>query len=368
MTAPGTPDPNPESTDPTSGGEPSVRTEYASPRPEQPASGHRPLPTSTEPAPAGLGLHHDAERSLQVTVDGREIVRYVYRPWDVQLESPRPFFHPLRTLGGDLVSLFRPHDHVWHRGIAWSLPHVGEDNFWGGPTYVTGSGYQQLDNDGSMDHEGFARAELTRGTAVVEEALRWHTQQGVPRIAEHRRFAVGLAPEVDAWALAFESTMTNLGADAVAFGSPTTKGRENAGYGGFFWRGPRSFTGGRIELPGTTGADELMGERAPWAAFVGQHDDHGRWSTLTFVDDESNAAATGAGGPTRWFLRSDPFAAVCPAPFFSTEVDLDPGAALTLRYAVVIADGDRGQDGCARLAEAGVRALASLTSDEGGQR
>ncbi len=42
-------------------------------------------------------------------------------------------------LAGDTVPLFRPHDHVWHKGIAWSLPHVGEHNFWGGPTYVHGA-------------------------------------------------------------------------------------------------------------------------------------------------------------------------------------------------------------------------------------
>ena len=50
------------------------------------------------------------------------------------------------------MSLFRPHDHVWHKGIAWSLPHVGEHNFWGGPTYVHGSSYVQLDNNGSAVH------------------------------------------------------------------------------------------------------------------------------------------------------------------------------------------------------------------------
>ena len=70
----------------------------------------------------------------------------------MQLESPRPYLHPVRTRGGDLVTAFRPHDHVWHKGIAWSLPVVGEHNFWGGPTYVHGQGYVQLENDGSMDH------------------------------------------------------------------------------------------------------------------------------------------------------------------------------------------------------------------------
>ena len=38
--------------------------------------------------------------------------------------------------------------------------------------------------------------------------------------------------------------------------------------------------------------------------------------------------------------RSTPFACLCPAPFFDTEVALEPGDAVALRYAVVIADGE----------------------------
>src|ERR1035438_6711143 len=44
-----------------------------------------------------------------------ELLRYVYAPGEEQVESPRPFFHPVRTLRGELASLYRPHDHVWHR-------------------------------------------------------------------------------------------------------------------------------------------------------------------------------------------------------------------------------------------------------------
>jgi hypothetical protein len=100
------------------------------------------------------------------------------------------------------------------------------------------------------------------------------------------------------------------------------------------WRGPRSFTGGEVILPTKRGGDELMGERAPWLAFVGRHDGHGRASTLVFVD-----APTNPGHPTRWFVRATPFACACPAPFFSAEVPVAPGGTLTLSYAVIIADG-----------------------------
>ncbi|GAA3744017.1 DUF6807 domain-containing protein [Salinactinospora qingdaonensis] len=311
--------------------------------------------SGTEPAPTGLGLLHEADRSLRITANGRELARYVYRPWDVQLESPRPYFHPLRTLAGDPVSLYRPHDHVWHKGIAWSLPNVDTENFWGGVTYRRGVGYAQYDNNGSMDHTGFDKLALDEGVLRVTERLRWHTQDQAAWFAERRRFAVTLLPALQAWVLVFETAMTNTRGQSITIGSPTTEGRVNAGYGGLFWRGPRSFTGGHIHTPGVTGGDELMGTRAPWMAFTGQHDDHGRHSTLAFVDAPDNDER-----PTRWFARSEPFACVCPAPFFDEEIEVGAGETLTRRYAVVIADGQWELDGAEKLAAAGSEALPLL--------
>jgi methane monooxygenase PmoA-like len=273
-----------------------------------------------------MGLTRDTA-SLRFAEGEVELARYVFAPADARLESPRPYFHPLRTLAGDVVSLYRPHDHVWHKGIAWSLPNVrdaaGTANFWGGPTYLRGRGYEQLPNNGTTRHLSFESAP----PAAVTESLAWDTEQGERWCTESRElnFSVGSA----AWTLGFATTFTNVSGRELVFGSPTTEGRENAGYGGLFWRGPRSFTGGSVLVPGRSGGDELMGVRAPWLAFRGQHDGSGRFSTLVFVADSQ----------PQWFVRSTPFAAVCPAPFFDTEVPLAPDASMSFRYAVVIADG-----------------------------
>lgn len=319
----------------------------------------------TEPAPAGLGLVHEHGRSLRIYAGEQELTRYVYQPWDPQLESPRPYFHPLRTLRGDLVSLYRPHDHVWHKGVAWSVANIGggraveqpeQHNFWGGPTYLRGRGYQQLANDGAMRHREFVHLSATREKADVAHWLDWVTEDGRTWADELRRCTVVL--EESAWALTFSTRITNVSDHHLSLGSPTTQGRENAGYGGLFWRGPRSFTGGTVYVPGRSGGDELMGTRAPWLAFAGVHDEHSRASTLVFVDDAANP-----GHPTQWFVRSQMYACVCPAPFFSTETEIAPGADIVLRYAVVLADGDQGSDGAERLAGLGRAALADA---EGG--
>ena len=314
---------------------------------------------STEPVPAGLTLVHEHDRALAVGFRGRPLLRYVYRPWDVRLESPRPYFHPLYTLGGDPVSLYRPHDHVWHKGIALSLPNVGPANFWGGPTYTRGHGYRQLPNNGAMRHARFFA--LVAGTDAVRVAHRldWVTEPGETWFEEVRSFAVAVHGAENAWTLVFGTRFVNVGETPIVIGSPTTEGRENAGYGGLFWRGPRSFTGGEVYVPDATGGDELMGVRAPWLGFAGRHDEHGRESTLVFVDAPDNP-----DHPTRWFVRSTPFAAVCPAPFFDREVPVDPGEAVALRYAVTVADGGRGRDGAAALAGTGLATLDKLSVDD----
>jgi hypothetical protein len=272
------------------------------------------------------------------------VFHYVYLPDDPQLESPRPYFHPVRTLAGDVVTIFRPHDHVWHRGIALSLPHVGKENFWGGPTFRNGA-YVQLPNDGAMLHERFDDVLENDNVVRFDERLRWVTESGEQPITERRRVAATVWPSDVAWLLAFETTLTNEAGADIVIGSPTTEGRPDAGYGGLFWRGPRSFTGGRVVTHDATGGDELMGVRAPWLAFAGQHDDRGGASTLVFRDATRNFSY-----PTQWFVRSTPFAGVCPAPFFDKEYTLTAGASLTLRYDIIIADGEAGPVRCAVLA------------------
>jgi hypothetical protein len=292
-----------------------------------------------------LGLVHEHGRALRISYRDTELLRYVYQPWDAQLESPRPYFHPVRTLGGDLVTLYRPHDHVWHKGIAWSLPNVGPANFWGGPTFLRDGGYQQLANNGAMRHGEFERISCDDREVSVTQRLDWVTEQGEIWFAERRGFTVEVDVSAGAWTLGFATSFSNVSGTQIAIGSPTTEGRPNAGYGGLFWRGPRSFTGGLVCAPDAVGGDELMGIRAPWLGFCGRHDEHGRTSTLVFVDQADNP-----GSPPQWFVRSQPFACVCPAPFFSEEIPVAPGDELTLRYAVVIADSAREPDEIAHLA------------------
>lgn len=296
------------------------------------------------------------------------LATYVYAPHTAPLESPKPYLHPLRTLAGREVTLFRPHDHVWHKGIAWALPNVGELNFWGGPTYMHGRGYVQLDNNGRAEHASFDRAEVAASDgavggdlADVVESLDWSAPDGAPVIAERRRLRAALGD--DCWMLVVDIAMTNVSAAPLAFGSPTTKGRENAGYGGLFWRGPRSFTDGVVRSAHGDGGDELRGSRHAWLGFTGRFDEVDAAATVVIVDDHDNPRH-----PPQWFARSEQFACLNPAPFFSDEFELPEGETVRFRYAVVIADGHEHPGGAAQLADQARRLLDAVRTTAEGAR
>lgn len=291
-----------------------------------------------------LTLTRIDESSIVVSDGDVELLRCVIAPDSPQLESPKPYLHPIRTRAGHVVSLFRPWDHVWHKGIAWSLPVVDDENFWGGPTYVHGEGYVQLSNDGTQAHLRTTTAEVADGVATFAHELEWTSECGRRMFVEGRTMT---ARVVDAatWALTFETTMTNVTDTKIKIGSPTTKGRENAGYGGLFWRGPRSFTEGRlVTADGTGSGSDVRGQRHEWMGFEGRHDVVDATSLIVMVD-----AATNPHHPPQWFARSEEFAALNPAPFFSEEVHVPAGESVAFRYAIGIADADA--DAAARIAE-----------------
>ena len=264
-----------------------------------------------------------------------ELFRYVYRPRMAPLESPKPYFHPIRTLAGNVVTIYRPYDHVWHKGLQMTFAVLSGQNFWGGPTYVHGKGYVQLPNNGSMEHRAWKRLDSGPDRLDLLEELTWASAEGQPWIAEERAITLdGFDPERGFWTLGFRLHFTNVRDTPLVVGSPTTEGRPNAGYGGLFWRGPRSFFRGPIVAPeGQEGAG-MMGRAAPWLAYTGRHDETADTSTLVFVDQPDSFRF-----PTRWFVRDDPFAAASFAVTFDDEHTLAPGASLDLHHRIVFANG-----------------------------
>ncbi|MFJ9535670.1 PmoA family protein [Streptomyces sp. NPDC101225] len=278
--------------------------------------------------------------------DGTEILRYVYRPDPDAFESRKPYAHPVRTLGGRTVTGYRPSDHRWHKGLQMTASHLSGQNFWGGNSYVHGEGYLRLPGRvGSMRHDGFPEFTVEDDRLAFTEALTWVENGGAAWAREVRRIAVhSVDEEAGAWALDWSIDLTNLRDLPLVFGSPTTHGRELAGYTGLQWRGPRDFTGGTAfgpDIDGGAGADagKLMGTQGPWLAFSTEHDDVDAHSTLVFAHAPENLDASAAIHASHWFVRSEPIPTVAFSWAFFEEFELAPGASFGYRYRVVVADG-----------------------------
>ncbi len=279
-------------------------------------------------------LIHTLHDSIELRYQDQPLFTYVYVPGTPASESPRPYFHPLRTLAGNKVSLFRPHDHPWHTGLSMTMAYLSGENFWGGPSYTREAGYQQLDNIGRIQHTDWQEIACADDARCVER-LQWMTHDGALWIDEERRIAVGeINAETGYWRLDLAFRLVNSAGRALVFGSPTTEGRPKAGYGGLFWRGPRSFLHGQILGAGDLEGPEMMGRQSPWLAFSGWHDGNGAQSTLIFIDQPQNPRY-----PNKWFVRSDPYACVSCSFMFDEYYTLQPGQALALAYRVVIASG-----------------------------
>lgn len=277
---------------------------------------------------------------LVVSLDGVPVLTYVYRPDVAQLESPRPYFHPLATLGGETVTQTRPADHPWHHGLSLALPNVvtaaGAQNFWGGPTFVRGEGYVQLPNNGTVAHRGFTALVAGEHGVEIEEMLQWTSSTGALVFTEKRRLTIGAADH--AWSLLFETVLRNASGDALSIGSPGTEGRADAGYGGLFWRGPASMEHGAVF--GSHG--ETMGSRGDWMAYSGPA------ATVVMTDRAGNPRH-----PTPFFVRTDDYAGLNPAPFFSEPLDVAAGEKIRFGYTVTIADGPSDRARATALAASG---------------
>ncbi|GIF66774.1 oxidoreductase [Asanoa ishikariensis] len=277
----------------------------------------------------------------ELTVDGVAVASYVVRPGVDLIQGPRPYLHPVRTLGGTAVTDFAPDDHIWHLGVSVAMQDVGGANLWGGRTYVRDRGYTWLDDHGEIVHTGWLPTDNgvrnsmkwrdqggsvppTGGEVPAGQSLgntmEWRDKDGAVLLTEKRRLSAKKAPH--GWELAIDFTLS--AARPVSLGSPATNGRpDGAGYGGFFWRAAPGETHTFTE--DADSEEQVNGSAAPWLALTGP----GPY-TLVF---------RGLDGDDRWFVRTGIYPGVCAALAFDHPLLVTPEAPLSRRITVLVADG-----------------------------
>ncbi|BCB87991.1 DUF6807 domain-containing protein [Phytohabitans suffuscus] len=271
---------------------------------------------------------------VDLQVAGRVVAEYVVKPDVDPRHGPRPYLHPVRTLGGTAVTDVLPEDHRWHLGVSVAVQDVDGTNLWGGRTYVRDAGYTWLDDHGRIVHDGWLAGPERAGLA---ERLLWQDPAGETLLVEERTLAASPAPH--GWTLDFAFTLTAppgsvppgsvppgsavSGSAGVRLGSPATNGRPGgAGYGGFFWRLPPGVP--EVFTSTVEGEEKCNGSADPWLAV------RGAGYTLVF---------SGLAGDDRWFVRAAGYPGVCAALAWERPLTIPAGGSLSRRYQVLVADG-----------------------------
>jgi predicted dehydrogenase len=264
---------------------------------------------------------------VRVRLTGTEVAVYTDGRGTIPTSSPRPVLHPVRTLAGVVVTARHPADHDWHNGAGMAIPNVNGTNFWGGRTYIHGQGYVLLDNHGQIVGDP---PEL-RGDAFTQR-LRWIDRTGSVQLREVRSVAWS-AIDSNTWRLTFESSLRSDTGATLA--SPGSKGREDGGYGGFFWRFP-ACDDVEVMTASARGEVEVQHSLAPW---VGWRADFaagpGISGPATLVVAAPDAAV--AGEP--WFVRVREYPGLGSALAWDRPASIPPGAVLRRRFDVAVADG-----------------------------
>jgi methane monooxygenase PmoA-like len=263
------------------------------------------------------------DATAELRLDDRTVAEYAWRPDLPTGLSPRPFLHPVRTLGGRTVSELMPASHRHHLGVSVAVPEVDGANFWGGRTFLPGHGPAWLDNQGSQEHVRWVR----RTDIELVQALHWVAIDGEVLLTERREIA---AHPVDdrAWALSFGFTLTNAADRTLPIRSPAAHGRTGAGFGGFFWRAPFDKSHCRLASAEGAGLEAAHGRRSPWLSVTGAG-----W-TLVFI------GATDRTRDDRWFVRNRDYLGIGSALSWAQPLVLEPGDTLSRRIVTVVADGE----------------------------
>jgi len=263
-----------------------------------------------------MNLNHSIGQSIELRSPQFEqpLWRYTYGG------KPKPFFHPLCTPAGFCVSLFEPHDHVWHRGLWFAIKFVNGDNFW---EERSGYGTQRPLLPPAITH-------FAGGSIELSHDLSWDRPNDAGAAFTEARRIVYRPLNDGAYALDWDIQLTAQ-ADLLLDRTPfTTWG----GYGGLVIRGNRNWQQTRILFSDGSTSDRPVGLNARWGDLSGLFDGGPHCEGgIALFDHPKNPRH-----PTPWYGGTGSGHYLNAAFLFHEPMTLAEGDMLHLRYRVLIHD------------------------------
>ena len=240
----------------------------------------------------------------------------------------KPYFHPLATPGGIVLTDLRPSDHPWHRGLWWSWKYINGPNYWEeDPETARSEASTELTAARLEPHDG--------GSATLSFDLNYRPWQASPVLTERRIIQIS-SPTNGSYELLWSSTFTPR-IDAYLERTPPPDEPHGVAWGGYaglsLRLNPKTRGWTFSNAQGLSGVAALHGHPSAWVKFSAG----AGHPAITVFDDPRNPRY-----PCPWYVNQDmPY--FSPALLFHAPMKLAAGEQLTLRYRIVITDHDAGE-------------------------
>ena len=261
------------------------------------------------------------------------------------IDGAKPFIHPLRTVGGVLLTAFQPSDHVWHRGVWFAWKYINGVNYWEeAPTEINGvmqslsEGRTQVAKNETVTF-GVEQAEVTTWIDYVSPT-------GKTVMREQRLVRICTPQSYGDYTIDWEHEFTVGDEPATLSATPVAADTPWGGYAGLGWRAARSLREFR-----TLNSEGQSGEATNGAM--------ARWIDLSAVADGGSDIAAGLAildhpgnrrhpSPSYVYFDTAQFGYINPSLVRDEPLELAARSKLSLKYRILVHDGWPDVDGIER--------------------
>jgi hypothetical protein len=261
-----------------------------------------------------------SESSTALLHGDRVLWRFNYGP-----ELPKPYFHPIATLDGRVLTWDPPPDHVWHHGLWFSWKYINGVNYWehnaetGRPDGRTL--WSEVQAETRDDNSAVISMKLSYQPAADSRAV----------LKEERLIKISSPDAHPEYHIDWTSTFSAV--ETVTLDRTPPKAESSGGYAGLSVRFAKSFVerqASSLEGPITFDGGNRHRGRGVAREFNGFVD--GVPVGLAFLDHPQNPRH-----PTPWYLVGSPVMNYVNAAVLNDEpLTLDAGERLILRYRLIV--------------------------------
>lgn len=247
----------------------------------------------------------------------------------------KPYFHPLSTLEGSVLTGLRPDDHPWHRAIWFSWKFINGLNYW-------------EEDKATGQSEGITTLKSVKYKlddqfgAKFNLALSYHPPKGQDLLKEKRSVKLSAPADDGSYFIDWESRFTALAEEVILDRTPLPdepNGQSYGGYAGFsarlsnqLWEVKAISDGGET--------DGLHGKPSRWMTYQAKNL-KGQLLTISIFDHPENR-----NYPNKWYISNNPktpFYYFSPAVIWDSKLVLKKGDQLHLKYRLLVYPGEMNQ-------------------------